>query len=150
LFAFVALHAQADLISNGSFETTSGTLATGAVCTTRPDIYPAQQPGAYPLCSATGWTGTYQIGSGTALGIFGVAFGIPQPDPDGHNALILQAELNVFPIATQSVSLLSDGTYALSFFAANRATAGANGPQTISVLLDGTTVGTFGNASSTC
>ena len=90
-------------------------------------------------------TGTYPIGSGTALGIFGAAFGIPQPDPDGHNALILQAELNVFPLATQSVSVPSDGPYALSFFAANRATAGANGPQTISVLLDGTTVGTFGN-----
>ena len=140
LLAF-APWARASIIANGSFENVSPALATNGICTTNQTIYPSVSPGAYPACSATGWTGNYQIGNGKTIGVFGVSFGIPQPDPNGSNTLILQAERNVAPTATQSIDLPTTGNYALSFYVANRSSpAASSGPQTVSALLDGSVI----------
>jgi uncharacterized protein (TIGR03437 family) len=131
--------ARGNLITNGSFENVAPALPTNGVCTTDPKAYPALDPGDYPACSATGWTGEYQIGKGATIGYAGVSFGIPQPDPDGNNALILQTEQNLAPTAIQSIDIPATGSYTLKFYVANRgAPAGDNGPQTVSVLLDDT------------
>lgn len=135
LLPFLALAppASADLITNGSFETVTPALITNGICRTATSGYP------YGVCSATGWTGNYQIGNGSTVGIFGVSFGIPQPDPDGSNALILQTSSTVASAATQSISIPVDGLYTLTFDVANRSfPAGNNGPQTVGILLDGT------------
>ena len=128
----LAPQARADLITDGNFASVSPTLRTNGICTTDPAVYP------YGACTAAGWTGNYQIGNGRTVGIFGVSFGIPQPDPNGStNALILQSATHLAPTATQSITLPTAGLYTLSFYVANRSTpAGNNGPQTVSVLLD--------------
>lgn len=148
-FLGLASQARADLITNGSFEAVTPVLSANGICTTDQAAYPAQDPGFYPACSASGWTGDYQIGKDATIGFAGVSFGIPQPDPDGSNALILQTEEDLAPTATQSISILSTGLYTLTFYVANRSTAGANGPQTVSVLWDDTLVagGTFSDLS---
>jgi len=127
--------ANANLISNGSFESTNPTLSTNQIC--------SHGSGPYEACSATGWTGAYQVGNGTTIGIFGSSFNIPQPDPDGNNALILQQVSS----ATQSIDVTQSGDYTLTFYDANRTTSGLSGPQTIDVLFDGTILsgGTFSN-----
>lgn len=143
----VTTGARADLISNGNFASVSPSLATNGICTTNPAVYPAVDPGFYPACTAFGWSGSYQIGNGKTIGYAGVSFGIPQPDPGSSgDALILQAEHNVYPTATQSIDIATAGEYTLSFYVANRSSPAADaGPQTISVLLDGLllTGGTF-------
>jgi hypothetical protein len=128
--------AHANLISNGSFESTTPTLSTNEICS-------SVAGGYYANCTATGWTGVYQIGNGATIGIGGESFDIPQPDPDGHNALILQGVSS----ATQSVDITKSGLYTLTFYDANRTTYGYNGPQTIDVQFDGTTLsgGSFAN-----
>ena len=150
-FLAVASPARANLVTNGTFASVSPVLSKNGVCTTDRAIYPAVDPGYYPACSASGWTGTYQIGNGVTTGYSGVSFGIPQPDPDGaSNALILQAEKNVAPTATQSISLPTTGSYALTFYVANRSKPAADsGPQTVSVLLDNAVIagGTYANLS---
>jgi len=144
LLPFLALapQARANLITNGSFESIIPTLSTNGICTTDTAVYPSVDPGFYPACSASGWTGIYQIGNGATIGVYGVSFGIPQPDPDGaSNALILQAELDVAPTATQSVNIPTTGLYTLTFYVANRSEPTVDdGPQTVSVLLDGTAI----------
>lgn len=137
--------AKANLITNGGFETVTPTLATNGICTTDPSVYP------YSSCSAAGWTGNYQIGNGATVGIYGVSFGIPQPDPDGHNALILQSSNSlVFTSATQSFDTPAAGEYTLSFDIAKRTNVN-NGPQTVTVSLDGvaTTGGVFSSLPGT-
>jgi len=126
--------ANANLISNGSFESTTPTLSTNQICATGSNPF-------YETCSATGWTGNYQVGNGATIGINGESFNIPQPDPDGHNALILQQVSS----ATQSIDVTQSGDYTLTFYDANRTTYGYNGAQTIDVLFDGTSLtgGTF-------
>ena len=144
----LAIAAKANVITNGSFETVSPSIPANGICTTNQAIYPSVDPGAYPACAATGWTGNYQIANGNSVGVFGVSFGIPQPYPDGSNALILQAELNVAPTATESIDFTTAGLYTLSFFAANRSTPTVDdGPQTIFALLDNSLItgGTFAN-----
>jgi hypothetical protein len=147
-FALLALAPQvkANLITNGDFSSVTPSLKTNGICTTDPAVYP------YGSCSAEDWTGQYQIGDGRTSGIFGVSFGVPQPDPGGAtDALILQTYLHeVTPTATQSIDFPTTGVYALSFYAANRSTpAGNNGPQTVSVLLDNSLLpgGTFSKLS---
>ena len=138
--------AEANLVTNGNFGSLSTPLAANRICTTNPAVYPAVDPGAYPACSATGWTGNYQIGNGAAIGVFGVSFGIPQPDPSGSDALILQAEYNLAPTATELINIPTAGSYTLSFYVANRSSPAANaGPQTVSVLLNNALIsgGTF-------
>jgi hypothetical protein len=123
------------LITNGGFENLTTTVPANGVCTNDPSVLP------FNSCVATGWTGTYQIGNGPGNGNGG-SFHIPQPDPNGNNALILQTSFNVVSSnATQSLSIPTDGVYALSFFVANRS-AGATspGPQTVSVSWDGSVV----------
>jgi len=139
--------AAAGIITNGSFADVSPTVPANGICTTNPAVYPAVEPGAYPACIATGWTGNYQIASGRSIGAFGVSFGIPQPYPNGTtNALILQAELNLAPTATQSINIPATGFYTLTFYVANRSNVN-NGPQTVSVLLDNALIsgGTYSN-----
>ncbi len=144
LLPFLALapQARANLITSGSFDSISPTLSTNGICTTDNAVYPSVDPGFYPACSASGWTGIYQIGNGATIGVYGVSFGIPQPDPDGaSNALILQAELDVAPTATQSINIPTTGLYTLTFYVANRSEPTVDdGPQTVSVLLDGTAI----------
>jgi len=123
--------AQGNLITNGSFETVTPALPVNGTCTSDTAVYP------YGACSATGWTGNYQIGNGATIGVFGASFGIPQPDPDGKNALILQSSGSlVFTSASQSVDIPTDGAYALTFDIAKRTNINI-GPQTITVSLDG-------------
>jgi hypothetical protein len=148
LFALVALtpQAKADLISNGEFSNVTPSLTTNEICTTYPAVYP------YTTCSGADWTGKYQIGEGTTIGIFGASFEIPQPDPGGAtNALILQTYFHeVTPSATQSIDIPTTGMYTLRFYAANRTSpTGTTGPQTISVLLDNSLVpgGSFSGLS---
>jgi hypothetical protein len=124
----------ANLITNGSFETVSPALPVNGICTTDTSVYP------YSACSAPGWTGNYQIGNGATIGIGGSSFGIPQPDPDGKNALILQSSgSQVFTSAAQSFDIPTDGVYTLTFYAANRSNI-LTGPQTVTVTLDGSTL----------
>jgi hypothetical protein len=144
----LAPQARANLITNGSFESVTPALSTNGICTTDPAVYPAADPGDYPACFASGWTGDYQIGNGATIGFDGVSFGIPQPDPSGSNALILQAELDLAPTATQSVDIPTAGLYTLTFYVANRSTPAADDEhQTVSVLLDGAAItgGTYGD-----
>jgi uncharacterized protein (TIGR03437 family) len=138
----LATRADAGLIANGNFAGVSPALEKNGICTTDRAIYPSVDPGYYPACSASGWTGTYQIGNGATVGYSGVSFGIPQPDPGGGgNALILQAEHNVAPTATQSIVIPATGSYTLTFYIANRSTPAVDdGPQTVSVLLDNTVI----------
>jgi uncharacterized protein (TIGR03437 family) len=140
----LAPQARADLITNGSFESVSPALSTNGICTTEPAVYP------YGACSATGWTGNYQIGNGRTIGIGGESFSIPQPDPNGDQALILQSAHNLAPAATQSISIPTTGLYTLTFYIANRSTSGYGGPQTITVLLDGVGIagGTYSGLAS--
>ena len=128
--------ASANLVTNGSFEDVSIPLATNQICTTDQAVYP------YSLCTATDWTGNYQIGNGATIGRSGVSFGIPQRDPDGVDALILQSFNSVIqPIASQAIDVTSAGYYELSFYAANRSSpAGDNGPQTLTASWDGSPV----------
>jgi hypothetical protein len=130
--------ARANLITNGNFGTVTPAMSTNEICTTNTKVYP------YTACSAAGWSGLYQVGNGSTIGIFGVSFNIPQPDPGGSSqALILQSGvesgLPITPTATQSITITTSGTYALTFDLANRNTPGfpVNGPQTVTVLLDG-------------
>lgn len=126
--------AHANLITNGSFEDVTPVMSPNEIC------YSATGT-PYPLCTATGWTSLYQIGNGATIGVFGVSFGIPQPEPDGSHALILQ-ETNA---ATQlGIIFPTTGDYTLTFNAANRSNVN-NGPQTVALLLDGTAIsgGTF-------
>ncbi len=148
LFALLTLAplVKADLITNGDFSDVTPSLTTNQICTTYTAVYP------YGACSAADWTGKYQIGDDRTIGVFGVSFGIPQPDPGGAtNALILQTYFNeVTPTATQSIDIPTTGTYTLTFYAANRsAPAGNNGPQTVSVLLDNSVLpgGTYSGLS---
>jgi hypothetical protein len=138
----LAPQVKANLITNGNFGSISPSIPANGICTTNPAVYPAVDPGAYPLCSASGWSGNYQIANGSSIGVFGVSFGVPQPYPNGAaNALILQAELDLAPTATQSINLPTAGLYTLSFYLANRSTPAVDdGPQTVSVLLDGTAI----------
>jgi len=146
----LAAHAEADLITNGNFASVSPALSKNKICTTDRSIYPAVDPGYYPSCTATGWTGTYQIGNGATVGYSGVSFGIPQPDPgEGGNALILQAERNVAPTATQSINIPTTGMYTLTFYVANRSTPAVDaGPQTVYVSLDSAPIGTYSKLSA--
>ncbi len=139
----LATSASANLISNGSFESVTPSLTTNEICTTDTAVYP------YASCTAAGWTGNYQIGKGATVGIYGVSFGIPQPDPQGSNALILQSSGSIVDSsATQSIDIPADGTYTLTFYVANRSSpAGNNGPQTVSVLLGNKTIDTYSNLS---
>jgi hypothetical protein len=132
--------AHANLISNGSFESTTPTLSTNQICSSGPNPF-------YEACTAKGWSGTYQIGNGATIGINGESFNIPQPDPDGQNALILQGVSS----ATQSIDITNSGLYTLTFYDANRTTYGYNGPQAIDVQFDGATLsgGTFANLPGT-
>jgi hypothetical protein len=152
LLVALAPQAKANLITNGSFASVSPAVPANGICTTNPTVYPSVDPGAYPLCSASGWSGNYQIANGSSIGAFGVSFGIPQPYPGGvSNALILQAELDLPPTATQSLNLPTAGLYTLSFYVANRSSPAIDdGPQTVSVLLDGTAIagGTYGDLSA--
>jgi uncharacterized protein (TIGR03437 family) len=137
----LAPQARADLITNGNFASVSPALSKNGICTTDRAVYPAVDPGYYPACTANGWTGEYQIGNGATIGYAGVSFGIPQPDPGGGNALILQAEHNLAPSAAQTISIPITGLYTLSFYVANRSSpTGDDGPQTVSVLLDNTVI----------
>ena len=150
LIPALAPRAEADLIANGNFASVSPALSKNKICTTDRAIYPAVDPGDYPACTATGWTGTYQIGNGATVGYSGVSFGIPQPDPGGGgNALILQAERNVAPTATQSITVPTTGLYTLTFYVANRSTPAVDaGPQTVSVLFDNAPIGTYSKLSA--
>lgn len=139
----LAPNADANLITNGSFETVTPVLPASGICTTDTAVYP------YSACTATGWTGNYQIGSGATNGPIG-SFGIPQPDPDGQNALILQSGGSVvYTSATQSVTIPTAGFYTLTFYIANRTNFG--GPQTITISLDGSAVtgGVYSNLAGT-
>lgn len=113
-----------NLIANSSFETVVPALPADTYCAT-------------PSCTASGWSGSYQIGNGVAS-----PWNIPQPDPNGANALILQKQAS----ATQSITLPFAGTYELAFYIANRSFSGYSGPQTVTVSLDGVLLkgGTFG------
>jgi hypothetical protein len=84
----------------------------------------------HPSCSATGWTGAYQIGRGAT------SFNIPQPDPSGSQARIIQDTT----YATQSFTVATSGLYTLTFYVANRSTGGFRGAQTLEVLLDNVVV----------
>jgi hypothetical protein len=135
IFFVAAPWASADLIVNGSFETVTPALSANGICTSEPSVYP------YSACSATGWSGEYQIGNGTTIGIGGSSFNIPQPDPGGSGqALILQGAV---ASASQSFDVTAPGVYTLTFFAANRdspAFPNDNGPQTLTVSLDGVNI----------
>ena len=138
-----AYSANPNLISNGSFEVVTPSTTLGGICT-------SVAGGPYKTCNATGWSGTYQIGNGPASGVpngVNASFDIPQPDPDGVNALILQG---TGVSATESFSVGAGGTYDLTFYLANRATAGLSGPQTVDVLFDDTVLpgGTYTGLSS--
>lgn len=122
----------ANLIANGSFASVTPALSTNEICTSDPAVFP------YSACTAAGWTGKYQVGEGATVGIFGASFGIPQPDPVGNNALILQQSST----AIQSVDIPSAGLYDLTFYIANRSNID-NGPQTIAVSWGGTTLDTY-------
>ena len=142
----LASAANAGLISNGNFSSVSPSIPDNGICTTNPAKYPAVDPGAYPACTASGWTGSYELANGSAIGVFGVTFGVPQPFPGGGNALALQAEYDLLPTASQTINLPSAGDYTLTFYAVNRGAPAANaGPQTVSVLLDDALIagGTF-------
>jgi hypothetical protein len=76
------------------------------------------------------------------IGIGGASFNIPQPDPDGSNALILQVGPSS-SAATQTFSAPTSGPYTLSLFAANRSTFGVNGKQTIQLAIDGSPIATL-------
>jgi hypothetical protein len=114
-----------NLIANGSFETVAPALPANSYCGT-------------PSCTAADWSGSYQIGNGAAS-----PWDIPQPDPNGVNALILQKQAS----ASQSITLAFAGTYDLAFYIANRSLSGYSGPQTVTVSLDGVLIkgGTFGD-----
>jgi hypothetical protein len=136
---FVAVpQVNADLIINGNFATVTPALPLNGICITI-------AASIYPQCSATGWTGYYQIGNGATIGIGGSSFNIPQPDPGGSSqALILQSYPSLTqPTATQSFNVPITGLYTLTFFAANRYSpsyANTSGPQTLTVSLDGATI----------
>ncbi len=128
----VPFAANADLISNGSFQTLTGGFSGGNfVCGTTGN--------PYGTCSATGWTGDYQLGQG-AGNVNGGSFGIPTPEPVGSNALILQKAQS----ASQTFTATTPGEYELSFYVANRGYF-SSAPQTVEVLMDGNAVtgGTF-------
>jgi hypothetical protein len=74
-----APYAEASIIANGNFAAVSPAVPANGICTTNPAVYPAVDPGAYPACTASGWTGNYQIANGSSIGVFGVSFGVPQP-----------------------------------------------------------------------
>lgn len=121
------------LITNGNFANVTPSLTTNEICSSNTAVF------GYSPCTAAGWTGTYQIGNGATVGIYGVSFGIPQPDPGGTtNALILQTNSN----ASQSVVIPATGMYSLTFYTANRSNVN-NGPQTFEALLDGTVLATY-------
>jgi hypothetical protein len=113
-----------NLISNGSFETVVPALPANTYCGT-------------PNCTASNWSGSYQLGNGAAS-----PWDIPQPDPNGNNALILQRQ----EYATQSITLPVSGAYELNFYIANRSLSGYSGAQTVTVSLDSVLLkgGTFG------
>jgi hypothetical protein len=131
-----------NLITNGSLETVTPGFSTFNVCTTITGT-------VYALCTATGWTGAYQIGKGPTPGI-GPTFTVPQPEPDGSDVLILQGG-PASAAATTQFDVATAGTYQLSFFIANRSTPGFNGPQTVQLQLDGKLVngGTFSQLPAT-
>jgi len=138
-----AYSANPNLISNGSFEVVTPSATLGGICE-------SVAGGPYKICSATGWSGSYQIGNGPASGVpsgINNSFNIPQPDPAGVNALILQG---TGASATESFSVGASGTYDLTFYLANRATPGYNGAQTVDVLFDDTVLpgGTYTGLSS--
>ena len=132
-FLFVAAHAQAtNLITNGDFSSfTSGSLNNGQVCTSNPGLF------SQPACSATDWTGTYQIAKGVS------AFNVPTTN--GVDTLVIQSNPSVDSLATQDVILPGAGSYALSFDAATR---GDSAPQTLFVEVDDVTVATFDKLST--
>lgn len=124
--------AMANLIGNGSFESTSVPLTTNGICTTYQSVYP------YSYCEATGWSGLYQIGNSQTIGIQGSSFSIPQPDPDGSNALIIQTFFNqVSPSASTTFTSPAGGDYFLNLYAANRAYSSSYGPQDLMFFVDG-------------
>ena len=131
---FLVQSARANLITNGSFEAVTPALSTNQICSSPGSGYP------YSTCTSADWSGKYQIGDGTTIGIGGSSFHIPQPDPDGSNALILQS---AGAYASQSVDVLSAGSYSLTFYIANRSNSPYNGPQTLNVMLDGASLGTY-------
>jgi len=114
-----------NLISNASFETVVPAIPANSYCGT-------------PTCTASDWSGSYQVGNAAAS-----PWDIPQPDPNGKNALILQKQAS----AGQSITLPFAGTYELTFYIANRSFSGYSGPQTVTVSLDGVLIkgGTFGD-----
>ncbi len=119
-----------NLISNGSFETTSPPVSTNGVCGTVSSL---------PTCTVTDWTGTNIVGNGPG-NVNGASYGIPQPDPNGVNALILQGTDS----ASQQVTLPVSGEYSLTLYLANRSNEDS-GPQTVTVSLDSVLIegGTF-------
>jgi hypothetical protein len=113
-----------NLISNGSFETVVPTVPTDGACFTFVGTE----------CLATDWSvlsGHYAIGNGPG-NANGSSYGIPQPDPNGDNALILQ---QADAIASQKVTLPASGKYSLTFYLANRQYE-LDGLQTVTVSLD--------------
>jgi hypothetical protein len=144
LFAFplTANAAPTNLISNGAFEKLSGSPTAGnEVCGTPTSVT------QYGVCTAVGWDGSYQIGEGAGNVDTGGSFNIPQPHPDGGNALILEFASD----ATQVFNVEAPGVFTLTFQLANRSSPGISGPQTVEVLLNGNVLagGTFTNIPAT-
>jgi hypothetical protein len=117
--------ARADLMTDGSFENVTPSLTFNNICSSSVAY-------SFCACTATDWSGTYQIASGSS------AFGIPQPDPDGVDVAVLQSLANgTTPSLSQVIDFGSSSSFTLDFFLLNR---GGYNPQTVTVELDGTPI----------
>jgi hypothetical protein len=143
LFLFTALDARADLISNGSFETT----------------VPPVTPGTFSLFApgnTTGVPGWTIVGPGADVGVVSTTFsqdGLHFVSEDGSNWVDLTGfNINSTEGVSQAIATNIGDSYTLTFWVGtvDSPTTGFGVTSTVHVLANGTSLGSFTNNCTTC
>jgi hypothetical protein len=144
LIAFAGVNARAALIANGSFETTSPSVAAGTC-----SVFALGSTGV------TGWT---LVGAaGTNIAVCNTTFtqsGISFPAEDGSNSVDLTglSSNNDTEGVRQTIATNIGDSYTLSFFVGNvdSPATGFGVTSTVDVLANATSLGAFTNNCTTC
>jgi hypothetical protein len=143
LIVFTALDARANLITNGSFETTVPAVPSGSF-----NLY---SPG-----NTTGVPGWTVVGPGVDIGVVNTLFaqsGISFGSEDGNNWVDLTGfNANATEGVSQTIATNIGDSYTLTFWVGNvdSPATGFGVTSTVHVLADATSLGSFTNSCTTC
>jgi hypothetical protein len=142
LIALAGVDARADLMTNGSFETTTPVVAAGT--------FVLFAPGS---TGVTGWTVVGAAGTNIAVVNTLTQLGISFPAENGSNEVDLTGLTNSLTEGLQqTIATIIGDSYTLSFFVGNvdSPSTGFGVTSTVDVLANGASLGAFTNSCTTC